>query len=229
MWLNLLAQPTACGAGQALKCYALGRSPSDISRRWREQGWFRQIKVYRLHRHCKGWRTTSWWRYPTGRWPAPPRELIVRVQREVTSGNPHPYCIATSSQLAMSLLCNPTPTQIALFHLEITRELSNTELRDIQAELIILYSVLETEEPFHPELTPTDLRIAQMLVEGIGQNEIAAQIGQSESTIRSRIAVMCRRHGVPNRRMLLARLLKTIQNKKPGSKRSIPHQLSRSE
>jgi DNA-binding NarL/FixJ family response regulator len=129
----------------------------------------------------------------------------------------------------MSLLCNPTPTQIALFHLEITRELSNTELRDIQAELLILYSVLETEEPFHPELAPTDLRIAQMLVEGIGQNEIAAQIGQSESTIRSRIAVMCRRHGVPNRRMLLARLLKTIQNKKPGSKRSIPHQLSRSE
>ncbi|MHB8251835.1 hypothetical protein [Acidithiobacillus sp.] len=60
MWLNLLAQPAACGTGPALKCYALGRSPTDIARGWREQGWFRQIKVYRLHRHCKGWQTTSW-------------------------------------------------------------------------------------------------------------------------------------------------------------------------
>ena len=229
MWLNLLAQPAACGAGPALKCYALGRSPTEIAKEWREQGWFRQIKVYRLHRHCKGWQTTSWWRYPAGRWPALPRELIVRAQREATAGNPHPYCITTSSQLAMSIRCNLAPMQIALFHLEITRQLSHTELRDIQAELLILYTSLETKEPFHPELTPTDLRIAQMLVEGIGQNEIAAQIGQSESTIRSRIAVMCRRHGVPNRRMLLARLLKTIENKGSGSKRSFPNQLSQSE
>jgi DNA-binding CsgD family transcriptional regulator len=229
MWLNLLAQPAACGAGPALKCYALGRSPTEIAKGWREQGWFRQIKVYRLHRHCKGWQTTSWWRYPAGRWPALPRELIVRAQREATAGNPHPYCITTSSQLAMSIRCNLAPMQIALFHLEITRQLSHTELRDIQAELLILYTSLETKEPFHPELTPTDLRIAQMLVEGIGQNEIAAQIGQSESTIRSRIAVMCRRHGVPNRRMLLARLLKTIENKGSGSKRSFPNQLSQSE
>ncbi len=229
MWLNLLAQPAACGAGPALKCYALGRSPTEIAKGWREQGWFRQIKVYRLHRHCKGWQTTSWWRYPAGRWPALPRELIVRAQREATAGNPHPYCITTSSQLAMSILCNLAPMQIALCHLEITRQLSHTELRDIQAELLILYTSLETKEPFHPELTPTDLRIAQMLVEGIGQNEIAAQIGQSESTIRSRIAVMCRRHGVPNRRMLLARLLKTIENKGSWSKRSFPNQLSQSE
>ena len=229
MWLNLLAQPAACGAGPALKCYALGRSPTEIAKGWREHGWFRQIKVYRLHRHCKGWQTTSWWRYPAGRWPALPRELIVRAQREATAGNPHPYCITTSSQLAMSILCNLAPMQIALCHLEITRQLSHTELRDIQAELLILYTSLETKEPFHPELTPTDLRIAQMLVEGIGQNEIAAQIGQSESTIRSRIAVMCRRHGVPNRRMLLARLLKTIENKGSGSKRSFPNQLSQSE
>ncbi|MDD5375820.1 LuxR C-terminal-related transcriptional regulator [Acidithiobacillus sp.] len=229
MWLNLLAQPAACGAGPALKCYALGRSPTEIAKGWREQGWFRQIKVYRLHRHYKGWQTTSWWRYPAGRWPALPRELIVRAQREATAGNPHPYCITTSSQLAMSILCNLAPTQIALCHLEITRQLSHTELRDIQAELLILYTSLETKEPFHPELTPTDLRIAQMLVEGIGQNEIAAQIGQSESTIRSRIAVMCRRHGVPNRRMLLARLLKTIENKGSGSKRSFPNQWSQSE
>ena len=229
MWLNLLAQPAACGAGPALKCYALGRSPTEIAKGWREQGWFRQIKVYRLHRHCKGWQTTSWWRYPAGRWPALPRELIVRAQREATAGNPHPYCITTSSQLAMSILCNLAPMQIALCHLEITRQLSHTELRDIQAELLILYTSLETKEPFHPELTPTDLRIAQMLVEGIGQNEIAAQIGQSESTIRSRIAVMCRRHGVPNRRMLLARLLKTIESKGSGSKRSFPNQLSQSE
>ena len=151
------------------------------------------------------------------------------MQREATAGNPHPYCITTSSQLAMSILCNLTPTQIALCHLEITRELNHTELREIQAELLILYTSLETKEPFHPELTPTDLRIAQMLVEGIGQNEIATQIGQSESTIRSRIAVMCRRHGVPNRRMLLARLLKTIENKRSGGKRSFLNQLSQSE
>ena len=224
MWLNLLAQPATCGTGPALTCHALGKSPSDFASKWRKQGWFRQIKVYRLLRRYKGWQTRSWWRYPAGRWPAPPRELIVRAQREAISGSPHPYCIATCSQLAMSLLCNPAPTQIALFHLDITRALSDMELRDVQAELLILYTTLEIEAPFHPELTPTDLRIAQMLVEGIGQNEIAAQIGQSESTIRSRIAVLCRRHGVPNRRMLLARLLKTIENKRSGGNRTLPHQ-----
>jgi len=106
--------------------------------------------------------------------------------------------------------------------MDIQRVLSSEEVQNLQMDLKILYQTLEIETPFHPELSPTDFRIAQLLLHGIGQHQIALAIGQSESTVRSRIAVLCRRYGVTSRRMLMIRLLKTIGRKRP-QKSTAPH------
>ncbi|MFA7494995.1 MAG: helix-turn-helix transcriptional regulator [Acidithiobacillus sp.] len=222
MWLNLSAQSVSYDPGPDLKCNALSKPPARIIQPWRDQGWLRQLKVYRLHRHAKGWQTHCWWRYPAGRWPAPPRELIIRAQREFSSGTLITYNITSDSEIASVLLCNAAPTQLALFHMDIQRVLSSEEVQNLQMDLKILYQTLEIETPFHPELSPTDFRIAQLLLHGIGQHQIALAIGQSESTVRSRIAVLCRRYGVTSRRMLMIRLLKTIGRKRP-QKSTAPH------
>lgn len=214
MWLKLLAQTKLQGTDATLLNNNLQLSPTQMAQHWRNLGWLRQIKTYRIHRQSKSWQTHCWWRYPAGRWPTPPRELIVRAQREATGNTPTPHTVMTSLEIASSFVCNDTPMQIILFHLDTQRILTAVEMQKIQAGLTFLHSRLEIEYPFHPELNPTDLRIAQLLVNGIGQSQIALQLGQSESTIRSRIAALCRRHGVPNRRMLLARLLRTIGSKK---------------
>ncbi len=213
MWLKLLARPETLGQSPALICNDTSTSPIQIVQHWRNLGWMRQIKVYRLHRQAKRWKTYCWWRYPSGRWPCPPREIIARIQREISGGDTTSRPISAPNEVVFSLLCSTTPTQVILFHLDTRRTLNSEELHEMQTVLHNLYQILETEHPFHPELNPTDLRIAQMLLHGVGQSHIALELGQSESTIRSRIASLCRRHGVANRRMLMVRLLKTIGSK----------------
>ncbi|WP_437558960.1 helix-turn-helix transcriptional regulator [Acidithiobacillus sulfuriphilus] len=217
MWSNLPAQRAALGP----RYHVVEAPPFRMAREWRDQGWLRQIKVYRLRRQCKGWQVAPWWRFPPGRWPAPPRELIAWAQRQAASNEQHPCHTTTALRLAVSFLLCPYPTQMALYCLELSEDLETQVVPILQESLRTFHAILEAEEPFHPQLTPGDLRIAQMLLEGIGQSEVAARLGLSESTVRSRIAVLCRRYGVPNRRALLACLFKTIGSDQQGLKRSL--------
>ena len=220
MWSNLQAQPAAC-RGAAPPRHAAA-SPFNIAREWRDQGWLRQIKVYRLRRQCKGWLVAPWWRYPPGRWPAPPREFIAWAQRQAICGKQHPCHVFLPPHLAISFLLSSAPVHVALYCMELSEGLGDQDALLLHLRASDFHAILQAEEPFHPQLIPCDLRIAQMLLEGLGQSEVAARLGLSESTVRSRIKALCRRYGVANRRALLSCLLKTIGPAQRGARHIRP-------
>lgn len=222
MWSNRQAQPAACCGVSLSQPATVVASPFHIARDWRDQGWLRQIKVFRLRRQRKGWQVAPWWRYPPGRWPAPPREIIAWAQRQAISGKQHPCHILLPPHLAISFLLSSAPAHMALYCMELSDGLGDHDAFPVHPHLVDFHAVLQAQEPFHPHLGPGDLRIARMLLEGLGQTEVATQLGLSESTVRSRITVLCRRYGAPNRRALLACLFKTMGPGQQDRRRSPP-------
>lgn len=84
---------------------------------------------------------------------------------------------------------------------------------DLRAEVLVIdgvrYAVLSHALPAgegRAALTPTELELVDLLIEGLSDREIATRRGRSRSTITKQIASVYRKLGVRSRRELIAQL-----------------------
>lgn len=54
------------------------------------------------------------------------------------------------------------------------------------------------------DLTPAERRVCELVLRGLSNKEIAAELGRAEPTIKNQVAAVLRKHGVPSRARLLA-------------------------
>jgi DNA-binding NarL/FixJ family response regulator len=55
-------------------------------------------------------------------------------------------------------------------------------------------------------LTAAERRVCELMLRGLSNKEIASALGRAEATIKNQVAAVLRKHGVPSRARLLARL-----------------------
>ena len=55
-----------------------------------------------------------------------------------------------------------------------------------------------------PALTAAELRVCELMLEGLANKEIAAALDRAEATIKNQVAAVLRKHGVPSRMRLMA-------------------------
>ncbi len=55
-------------------------------------------------------------------------------------------------------------------------------------------------------LTAAEARVCELMLRGLANKEIAAELGRAEATIKNQVASILRKHGVPSRARLLALL-----------------------
>lgn len=55
-------------------------------------------------------------------------------------------------------------------------------------------------------LTPAESRVLELVLAGLANKEIAAELGRAEPTIKNQVAAILRKHRVPSRARLIAQL-----------------------
>jgi DNA-binding NarL/FixJ family response regulator len=53
-------------------------------------------------------------------------------------------------------------------------------------------------------LTAAELRVCELMLEGLANKEIASALDRAEATIKNQVAAVLRKHGVPSRMRLMA-------------------------
>lgn len=61
-------------------------------------------------------------------------------------------------------------------------------------------------EPTGTSLTAAERRVCELMLRGLANKEIAAELGRAEATIKNQVASVLRKHRVPSRARLLALL-----------------------